>query len=298
MKIKWKYSIIIVLDIVLAVYLFMAMTKWNKPEDTVARCTKVTVNIADESESGFLNSEEVKKLLTAKKMYPLSKPLKEIKPREIEGQLVQMPFVNTAKCSITKEGHVNITITQRTPLVRVKSFTGEDYYIDDNGGVMPNSQYTSDMIVVTGHVSKPYACQYMSCLTRIIMNDPLWKNQIEQINITPSRSVELVPRVGDNIINIGQLPMSSDKKQREEQIEQYVKQQLDRLMLFYRYGLKEAGWNKYEYISLEFSNQIVCRKRDEKAMEANEEETSEEVKKDEKKEEPKKKVEDSKKKNN
>ena len=283
-KFSWKYSIIILLDVALVAYLVMAVTTWNKPEATVTKCTKVTVNIADESENGFLNSEEIKKLLTAKGMYPLSKPLSEIKPREVEEQLVQMPFVNKAKCSITKDGHVNITITQRTPIVRVKSFTGEDYYIDDNGGVMPNSQYTSDMIIVTGRVSKLYACKYITCLTRVIMDDPLWRNQIEQINVTPDGSIELVPRVGDNIINIGQLPTSRDDKERAEKIADYVKKQLERLEIFYRYGLSQAGWNKYEYISLEYSNQIVCRKRSEEQIEKDEEIMEQESEKNEKSE--------------
>jgi cell division protein ftsQ len=40
---------------------------------------------------------------------------------------------------------------------------------------------------------------------------------------------------------------------------------LSRLEKFYRYGLSQAGWNKYSYIDIEFDNQIICKKRDEKA---------------------------------
>lgn len=29
---------------------------------------------------------------------------------------------------------------------------------------------------------------------------------------------------------------------------------------FYLYGLNKAGWNKYSYISVEFDNQIICKK--------------------------------------
>ena len=46
---------------------------------------------------------------------------------------------------------------------------------------------------------------------------------------------------------------------------------LSRLEKFYRYGLSQAGWNKYSYIDLEFDNQIICRKRDEKTEKAEEE---------------------------
>ena len=36
---------------------------------------------------------------------------------------------------------------------------------------------------------------------------------------------------------------------------------MERLEKFYKYGLSEAGWNKYSYISLEFDNQIICKKK-------------------------------------
>lgn len=260
-NINWKATLLVTVDIVIAAYLIMVFVSWNKPAETVTKCNKVDIVIADENINGFLNSNEVKNLLEQSKMYPFMQNLKDINPRRIEQQLARMPFVNTAQCYTTKEGHVCITVTQRTPIVRVKSFTGEDYYVDDNGGVMPNSQYTSDMIIVTGRVSQLYACRYICVLAKQLMGDDLWRNQIEQINVLPDMTVELVPRVGDHIINIGKLPGSLNPTVREQLITEYVKKQLHRLELFYRYGLSNAGWNRYEYISLEFSNQVVCRKR-------------------------------------
>lgn len=261
-NLNWKRTLLVIADLCIAAYLFMAFTSWNKPAEVSPLCIKVVINIADENENGFLNSAEVKALLEKKGMYPLGDHLSDINPRKIEDALKKMPFVNTAQCYVTKDGHTCITITQRTPIVRVKSMTGEDYYVDDNGGVMPNSQYTSDMIIVTGSVSKFYACKYVSVLASVLMADDLWRNQIEQINILPDKSVEMVPRVGDHIVNIGPLPTDNDTAKRKEKIEAYVHKQLGRLEVFYRQGLSHAGWNRYDYINLEFFNQIVCRKRD------------------------------------
>lgn len=243
------------------IYLLFAITSWNEPAKEDLVCTKVVINIADESNNGFLNSAEVKKLLEDYGIYPLSTKIKDINIRDIEDQLVQMPFVNTAQCYITTDGHVCITITQRTPIMRVKSSDGADYYVDDNGGIMPNSEYTSDMIIVTGKVSTDYACKYVCLLAQCIMSDELWKNQVEQINIADDQCVELVPRVGDHVVNIGELPMDNDAAKRKEKVTEYVNNQLQRLKTFYVQGLSQAGWNKYEYINLEYSNQIVCRRR-------------------------------------
>ena len=260
--INWKKSLLICADIVIGCYLFMAVTSWHKPVVESSVCTKVIINIADDNVNGFLNSEEVKTLLTKKKLYPLNRLISDINPRQIETQLAQMPFVKTAQCYVTTEGHAIVTITQNLPVIRVKSVTGDDYYVDAHGGIMPNSQYTSDMIIVTGHVNKTYANRYLAPLAQTIMQDDLWRNQIEQINVLPDLSIELVPRVGNHIINIGQLPSSSSETTRNERVSEYVTNQLKRLEQFCKYGLVYAGWDRYDYISLEYSNQVVCRKRE------------------------------------
>ena len=262
LNINWKKTFLVAFDLVIVAYLVMALTSWNRPSRENAVCTKVVIDIADENVNGFLNSAEVKVLLERSRLYPLSKRMDDINPRQIEQALKGMPFVKTAQCYATDDNHVCITITQRTPIVRVKSMNGDDYYIDDNGGVMPNSQYTSDMIIVTGSVSPQYACQYVYLLAQELMGDDLWRNQVEQVNILPDKTVELVPRVGNHVINIGQLPTAATNAERSDAVAAFVKKQMHRLELFYREGLKYAGWERYEYISLEYSNQIVCRKRE------------------------------------
>ena len=261
-RINWKYCALIVIDLVIAVYLVFAMTSWNKSDEKPRLCNKVEINIEDENENGFLKTAEVKTLLEKKSLYPLNRRTDEINTREIENILLKTAFVNTAQCYITTEGNVKLSLTQRTPIVRVKAESGEDYYIDDNGGVMPNTQYTSDMIIVTGALSKQYACKYISLLASTIMADDLWRNQIEQINVLKDKTIEIVPRVGDHIINIGMLPNSRYPERRKELVSEFVKKQLQRIELFYKYGLSEAGWNKYSYISVEFANQVICTNRD------------------------------------
>ena len=41
----------------------------------------------------------------------------------------------------------------------------------------------------------------------------------------------------------------------------YMNNKMHRLEMFYKYGLSQAGWNKYSYIDIEFDNQIMCKKR-------------------------------------
>ncbi|MBP3755872.1 MAG: cell division protein FtsQ [Prevotella sp.] len=258
---SWKKVVIIALDIVLAVYFGLAVTSFNKPDVTSQVCTKVAINIADETTNGFLSAAEIKKILERNQIYPLEKRMAFVDPRRIEDILKSSPFVNTAQCYTTQDGHVCINVTQRLPIVRIKSINGDDYYLDDKGGIMPNSKYTSDLIIASGNINKWFAQTYLAYLSMALMGNDLWRNLVEQIHVLPDRGIELVPRIGDNIVFMGYLPESKVKEERQQLINEFVDKKMQRLEKFYKYGLSEAGWNKYSYISLEFDNQIICKKK-------------------------------------
>ena len=101
------------------------------------------------------------------------------------------------------------------------------------------------------------------------MDNKTWRDFIEQINILPTGGVEIVPRVGNHIIHLGELPRTKDAKGRREKVEAFMKKKMTRLYKFYKYGLSEAGWNKYSYINIEFDNQIICKKRNNTETENN-----------------------------
>ena len=260
MRINWKKSLLVTVDIVLAVYLLCAFTVFNKPDETARVCTKAKIVVADESSNGFINANEITKRLKSAGLYPLGKLMRDINAREIEEKLKKSPFVKTAQCYKTEDGEVNVSITQLLPVIRVKAENGDDYYLDDKDCIMPNSLYTSDLIIATGNINKWYAQKYISLVSKTLMTNNLWRNQIEQINVLPNRGIELVPRVGNHIIYIGNLPESNIISKREKDVEAFINKKMDRLEKFYKYGLSQAGWNKYSYINIEFDNQIICKK--------------------------------------
>ncbi len=261
MRINWKKTLLVTLDVVLAAYIVVAFMAFNKPNEVSHVCTQVNINIQDEATNGFITAPEIKARLEKSKLYPLAKPLKEVNVRRIEETLKLSSFVKTAECYKTEDGHVCINLTQRMPTVRIKAVNGDDYYLDDNNSIMPNSHYTSDLIIATGYINKWYAHNYVSHLAKALMNDEFWKNQVVQINVRRDRGVELVPRVGNHIIYIGQLPETKYVNERKKLVTDYVNKKMDRLKKFYIYGLSQAGWNKYSYINVEFDNQIICKKR-------------------------------------
>ena len=252
-------------DILIAIYLLLAFVSFDKKGDPKALCSKVNIDIADNAAGGFLDAKVIKERLQKTGFYPIGRQLKDVDTRGIEEMLRRSPFVKTAECYKTEGGYVYISVTQRMPVIRIKADNGDDYYVDDHDCIMPRSSYTSDLIIATGYINRWYAINYISPLGKAIMQNDVWKNLIEQINITPNLGVELVPRIGDHIVYIGQLPEITDKSKHDKDIAQFVDKKMTRLEKFYKYGLSQVGWNKYSYVNIEFDNQIICKRKDQHA---------------------------------
>ena len=247
MTFNWKKAALAALTTAMGAYLLLAVTAFNEPGGRAKKCSEVKIDIADNVVDGFLNADEIKAMLQRKGLYPLSKPMESVNVRAIEETLRKSPFVAAAQCYKTEGGKVCIELSQRMPVIRVKADNGDDYYIDNHGGIMQNTKYVSDIIIATGPISRNYARRVLTRVGNIIVADRFCHRQIVQVNVLADGSMEIVPRVGDNIVYLGR-PVD-------------VRQKLDRLAKFYKYGLSRVGWNRYSYISLEFDNQIICKKR-------------------------------------
>lgn len=238
------------IDIAIAVYLVLAITAFNRPDELYNVCSEVKIDIQEGAVKGFLNPDEIKAQLQQAHLYPLGDPMEQVNSRKIEEKLLQNPFVESVQCYKTQSGRVDITLSQRLPVIRVKADNGDDYYVDTYGNIMPNTQYVSDLVIATGQISRPYAQKVLSRVGNFLIRNKLWFCQAEQINVLDDGTIEMIPRVGEHIVYLGQ-PTGLSRK-------------FSRLEKFYKYGLPKAGWNKYSYISVEFDNQIICKKRNRK----------------------------------
>ena len=76
-------------------------------------------------------------------------------------------------------------------------------------------------------------------------------SKVEKFDVTKNkkgeRVVELIPRVGEQIVYLGPLDDFESK--------------LRRLRLFYSKAIDAVGWEKYARVNLEYDNQIICTKR-------------------------------------
>jgi cell division protein FtsQ len=233
--------------ILIAVYLVVAVTVFNsKPDERT--CEGMDLVINDSIDYGFITKQEVIRILNTKKISPIGKKINDINTRLVEDELRKHPLIANAECYRTSDGRIGIEITQRLPILRIMSANGENYYIDDKGQSMPIPNSAAHVPIVTGQVDKAFATKELYEFGMFLQRNPLWLAQIQQISVTPTKELELVPRVGDHILFLGK-PGNYENK-------------FEKLKTFYEKGLNEIGWNKYSRISLEFSNQIICNKKE------------------------------------
>lgn len=241
-----KKLFILLFLMLIAVYLVVAVTAFNgKPDDET--CTGMELVINDSINHGFITKKEILRTLNTKKLSPIGKKMGEINTRQLEEELGQHPLIGNVECFRTVGNRIGISVTQRVPILRVMAANGENYYVDDKGHTMPIPNSAANVAIVTGHVDKAFATKELYEFALFLQDNPLWKAQVQQINVTSDKELELIPHVGNHVIFLGKPGNYEDK--------------FDRLKTFYKKGLNEVGWNKYSRISLEFNNQIICTKK-------------------------------------
>lgn len=260
---KWKKIIHISQWFAMAGAIILCIGFANKQQEELT-CSEIKIKINDEDGHYFLEEDDVRTLLVDKGKDVRGVNLSAINIGLLEKILKNNSFVSNAEVFSTIDGKVSIAIDQRRPLVRIINNAEEQYYIDSEGKYMPLSdKYTARVVVANGHILNRFSEMEVktrencdSCFTSqtlsgeifkvasYIDNDPFWKSFVEQIYVTPDMELELIPKVGDYNILIGD---SSD-----------LEQKLKKLLIFYKKALSRVGWDKYSVINLKFKDQIVC----------------------------------------
>lgn len=233
--------------LVVAAYLFLAVTAFNRKPDGQA-CPGLELAVRDSVYAGFVTGQDISALLSRQGLDPAGKNTDSIDTRRMEEALAGHPLIDDVQCYKTPRGGVCVEVSQRLPILRIMSDGGESYYVDNKGRTMPlSAKCVARLPVATGSVTRAFATDSLYGFGQFLRGDPFWQAQTEQIHVLPDHTIELVPRVGDHIIYLGTL--------------EGYERKLRRVRLFYEKALNRVGWNKYSRINVEFDNQIICTRR-------------------------------------
>ncbi len=243
----WKTIAKICILLGVASYLIYAVVAFNHSDESQV-CTGLDIIVNDQDSTGFINENEVRELLVANKLFPEGRALKDIGLTKMEKVLKASPYIDEALCYKAADGRMTIRVTPRVPVLHVLNKAGEDFYIDNCGGIMPRGHHYINLIVMTGNVQKKTAGPLYAPMGVTLCRDTFWNHRIQEIHVTDAGELELTPRVGEHIIQLGDTSRLTDK--------------LCRLQTFYAEGLSKAGWNRYKTINMKFDNQVICTRRE------------------------------------
>ena len=205
----------------------------------------------------FVEREEIDRILLESGGVLVGKDLNDINIHRLENRLKANPFIEYAKVYADMNGIVNVQIRQREPVLRVINMANLHFYIDNKGFKMPVSDnYTAKVLVVNGFIDEDFTGRVDTIHSKLVKDlyraalfikaDTLWDNQIEQLFVDLNSDIEMVPRVGDQKIILGDADSLQTK--------------FRNLLLFYKKAIPKVGWDSYKTINLKYANQIVCEK--------------------------------------
>ncbi len=230
----------------------------------------VEISIDRQSNHFFISEEEVKTLMSSHGYGLPSQSVSGINIPAIEKLVNAHAAVETCDACISVDGKIYVKILQRRPIARLINMRGESYYFDDRGKLMPwMDNYTAPVILVNGYFSDSYATMSGidfsklspdSAFRSVTLLDDIWQIvktidadsfltvQMVQLYVSPDNGFELIPRIGNHKIILGQGDGIEGK--------------FRKLTIFYTYGLnKSSHWTDYSSIDLRYKNQIVCTKK-------------------------------------
>lgn len=221
-------------------------------------CKSFDISIEYDDDDPLISVDEIRQTIYDSFDTLIGKKLSDINPVQIENMVNDIDFVANADVYTSITGKMNISVTQRKPIVRIVNTSNQGFYLDQTGEAFPTNQgFPSRVLIANGVIGIDYSDTLSIAnnsklveiyrLATYIQNDPLLKIQIEQIFVTKNREYEFVPKVGRHIIIFGGIENMNEK--------------FKKLLVFYRKGINSAGWNTYKSINLKFENQVVCSKR-------------------------------------
>lgn len=202
----------------------------------------------------FIDKQEVDHILQLGNYQLVGIRMDHIDTHELETSLRANPFIEYAKVYGDMDGTLMIEISQRTPILRMLNRFDQDFYIDKHGLKLPLSpNFTARVLAVNGFIEEPFAGRVDTLRTQVardvfktvdyIQNDELWSAQIAQVYVNADKEIELIPRVGNQKILLGNAD-SLDVK-------------FKNLLGFYKQALPQVGWGAYKIINIKYTNQVI-----------------------------------------
>jgi cell division protein FtsQ len=219
-------------------------------------CRDYSITIKSRQNNFFIDEKDVQKLLVAAMNGNIKgQQVSLFHLHQLEQLLEDNDWVNDAELYFDNHDVLHISITEREPIARIFTIAGNSFYIDSIGRKMPLSDKMSARVpVFTGFPERKIMAgkdnlllNDVRTMAKFIYNDPFWLALAAQVDITPEKTFEMIPVVGNQIIKLGN--------------GENIDQKLHRLFIFYKQVLSKTGFDKYKVIDVQYAGQVIGSKQ-------------------------------------
>lgn len=205
----------------------------------------------------FTDRNKIVRLLTDNGKETLKgKVTREFDLLKLETRLEEDKWIRDAELFFDNKQVLQVKITERVPIARVITETGKSFYIDSSCTRLPLSDKLSARVpVFTGFPSDKTSLKQADRLLLVeirklgsyILDHPFWMAQVSQVDINDQKNFEIIPTIGNHIIQFGN-GNECDEKFRK-------------LFLFYRQVLGKIGMEQYATIDVQYDGQVIGVRR-------------------------------------
>ena len=220
------------------------------------KCVGVYISIHGVSNNFFVNKKDIMDSIeTIVGGNPTGERVNSFDLEKIENGLTANIWVKSAQLFFDNNEKLQVNVLEREPVARIFTRVGTTFYIDSSIEVLPLSEkFSARLPMFTDFPSDKALVKADSDLLTDIKNISLAVQQdsfcmamIDQISITPQRTFEMVPKIGNQTIIFGDGTNINEK--------------LNNLKLFYKKVITKTGWNYYSTIDLEYKDQVVAKRK-------------------------------------
>lgn len=172
--------------------LMVAAVVWGyQSRPTDMPCAALEYIITDSDERMYLSETELTALLQQEDIYPVGRKLNLVSLHRIENAILRHPMVRTAECYLTPRHVVRVRITQRVPVLHVRTAL-DNYFIDSDRKVMPFRNAIRDQVLlVTGTIGVQTAAGTMTDFAYWLQKDDYWRERIHHLELQSPQWVNL-----------------------------------------------------------------------------------------------------------
>jgi len=254
-----------ILWLVFVISIFVVMSFINSSKQNQVM-NLPNIKITPFEDQVFLTKDDMTVLLKGQGLIADNMKYSEIDFNKIEKFISQMNEIKSVKVFVNSGNEWEIKIELKQAIARLFNLDGSSCYLDKVGNLLPTStNYTAHVVTVNGYINETdltknvetvinndslktieiiddlYAISNYVCLNNFL------SAQITHIYINANKEFELIPRVGNQRILFGKAENIAGK--------------FKKLEVFYKEGISNAGWQKYDTINVMYKNQVVCSKR-------------------------------------